>query len=159
VMPRNSTYVPVGAANASSSNPGLNPVLEAYGPEFGSVPIFFWSTTPFLLNSLDIGSGNTSHSFTVTGYLNDVAVWSVTEHTAPGPCVGATGACVATLTFDSGIPNYGLVTGIALTGFTGNGYFVDNINFSPVNNAPLPAALPLFAAGLGALGLLGRAGS
>jgi hypothetical protein len=150
-MPRNSTYV-AGAANASSSNPGLNPVLEAYGPEFGSVPIFFWSTTPFLLNSLDIGSGNTSHAFTVTGYLNDVAVWSVTEHTAPGPCVAATGACVAALTFDGSIPNYGLVIGIALAGFVGNGYFVDNINFSPV---PLPAALPFFATSLGALGLLG----
>ena len=115
VMPRNSTYVPTGGAYASSPNAGLNPLLEAYSFQFGGTyPIFWWSPTEFTLNSFDIGSGNTSHLFNVTGYVSGVAgpvaEWTTTGTTSGGPCVATTGACVKTITFDSSsIPNFGPV--------------------------------------------------
>jgi hypothetical protein len=166
VMPRNSTYVPTGGAYASSPNAGLNPLLEAFSPQIGGTyPIFWWSPTEFTLNSFDIGSGNTSHLFNVTGYVSGVAgpvaEWTTTGTTSGGPCVATTGACVKTITFDSSsIPNFGPVNAVAIgrvgTGMlTGNGYFIDNINFTPV---AVPA--PIVGAGLPGLilaigGLLG----
>jgi hypothetical protein len=149
VMPHNSTYVPAGGAYASSPNAGLNPLLEAFSPQIGGTyPIFWWSPTEFTLNSFDIGSGITSHSFTVTGYVGGVAEWTRTGTTSAGPCVAATGACVKTITFDSSsIPNFGPVNAVAFSGVTGNGYFIDNINFTPV-------AVPAPIAGAGLPGLI-----
>jgi hypothetical protein len=46
------------------------------------------------------------------------------------------------------------ITSLVLTGPT-NAFEVDNFAATPVSATPLPAALPLFATGLGALGLLG----
>ena len=149
VMPHNSTYVPAGGAYASSPNAGLNPLLEAFSPQIGGTyPIFWWSPTEFTLNSFDIGSGITSHSFTVTGYVGGVAEWTKTGTTSAGPCVATTGACVKTITFDSSsIPNFGPVNAVAFSGVTGNGYFIDNINFTPV-------AVPAPIAGAGLPGLI-----
>jgi hypothetical protein len=153
IMPRNSTYSPAGAADASSSNAGLNPLLEAYGPEFGgSYPIFWWSPTAFTLNSFDIGSGSTSHAFNVTGYLNGVMEWTTTGTTSAGPCVATTGACVKRISFNSSIPNFGAVNGVVVDALTFNGFLIDNINFTPV------AAVPGPIAGAGIPGLIAACG-
>jgi hypothetical protein len=48
-----------------------------------------------------------------------------------------------------------VVIGSNLTGTTGNNFVLDNFSFAASAATPRPAALPLFASGLGAFGLLG----
>jgi hypothetical protein len=51
----------------------------------------------------------------------------------------------------------GPFTVISLTGASGDKYIgLDNVNVTAVGATPLPAALPLFAGGLGVIGLLAR---
>ena len=75
-----------------------------------------------------------------------------------GGCYGTSlGVNDAYLTFSENasgvIAQTSAVLGSAMTGFTSTNYGASS--FSPVTITPLPAALPLFAGGLGALGLLG----
>jgi hypothetical protein len=60
--------------------------------------------------------------------------------------VATTGACVTTVTFDPSIAHYGAVTGVVISGLTNNGYFFDDINFTPI-------AVPGPIAGAGLPGL------
>jgi hypothetical protein len=137
-------FGPSGATPGTVSTP--NVAYNADGQE-----AIFSSTTPFNLNSAYLTSvWNDNLQVTITGKLNgvtkDVATFTLS-------------ATLATLeTFNFGDINevdlLVTVAGTPHSGYSGAGTQValDNLTISAV---PLPAALPLFATGLGTLGLLG----
>jgi hypothetical protein len=134
----------------------------AVGQDFGNPPpnVFCPGCGPgilevtggqFTFDSVDFGnpiSGAESLPYTITGFLNGFQVLS---QSATANLPANTFA-----TFDSVDPSRlldSLFISINTTS-TGDGN-VDNIVLGAATTVPLPAALPLFATGIGALGLLG----
>ena len=118
------------------------------------------TATQFALNSISLGNfdcspGVCSTSVTIKGFLNGQLV--ATQMVGiPGNVVGGNGSTAVGVS--------GSVMAFPLTGFgdvdtveilPGQNVYVNDITISAVAAVPLPAALPLFATGLGALGLLG----
>jgi hypothetical protein len=139
-LPANQTSI-YGTANFANANPQYTiPVTNPLTVTFSSPVTNFF---------LDVLNGNTVNvNFTVA----DNAGHSATFNLAPNLSSGAT---------TIGFPATGNVITItaALTGGGAWDFFIDNVHFNeplpPNLTTPLPAALPLFASSLGALGLLG----
>jgi hypothetical protein len=104
------------------------------------------SGTKYLL-SFDLGSSTTFG--TPSGIL---AVAGSTSGLFTSTLLGSNNWETETLPFTA----TSAFTVISLTGAFGDKYIgLDNVSVTAVETTPLPAALPLFASGLGALGLLG----
>ena len=143
------THVNMGTS-FGTTNQNPNPTLEANNSllagmqdTFTGPPMQFSSSTPFNLNSVYLGWG-AAGTETVTGYNGSQQAYQTTL-TLPGGALQG-----QTFTFDWA----------NLTLVTFSGVFDAALTNIEVNDpftvaTPLPAALPLFATGLGALGLLG----
>jgi hypothetical protein len=73
---------------------------------------------------------------------------------------GASQLITIPVTTNGGAEYWGFTDTTVFSSFTiadlsGDNFGIDGVSFNSVNTTPLPAALPLFATGLGALGLLG----
>ena len=124
----------------------------------------FWTTTTSSFSlpinpALNINA-LTSGNAVSTGFLDGAVVFVETE-TPSGRCCAELGpnswSLPIGLTFDEVVLSYTLLSSDASFGFDGGLWNTpfDGATFTAAPAVPLPAALPLFASGLGALGLLG----
>ncbi len=99
----------------------------------------------FLWGSPDLGGGSDDNKAIVHTTLGDHLVVGADVNFGNGNFVNFAASLAGEL-----------ITGLSLQGF---GYAFETTNYAatdpPVSQTPLPATLPFFAAGLGALGLLG----
>lgn len=138
-------------ADDGGSTDGVN---VAYNPS-GPLTLAFTNPTDFFTAAFTYNTG-----LTVTAYNSAMSVIG----TANGAC-GASGSGANYVGSGCGAPNEVIdiatagISEIVITGGSGNNFTIDDVNFQGAVNVgattPLPAALPLFASGLGALGLLG----
>ena len=127
----------------------------AYNPS-GPLTLNFINPTNFFTAAFTYNDG-----LTVTAFDFAMNVLG----TANGAC-GASGSGANYVGSGCGAPNeiIGISTAgiseIVVTGGSGNNFTIDDVNFEGAVNVgettPIPATLPLFASGLGALGLLAR---
>ncbi len=147
---------PAGAAcgHTGYTNGTVSAPNVAYDPSL-TRPSEFYSASPFTLESLYLTAAwNNDLNVAFTGKLNGVTKDTVSF------TVSTYGSTLETLDWAdinqvfiavSGGTNAGYYTGIPTNG--AREFALDNI---AIAQTPLPAALPLFVGGLGAMGLLGR---
>ena len=96
--------------------------------------------------SISSPSGSYSFNFDTTGFAYETNIgWAPRSFTFTATSTAELLAFISTTTGDSGNEAAPYAFGPAL----------DNVVITDLGQTPLPAALPLFAAGLGAMGLLG----
>lgn len=146
------TYTGAGTAFILPYLPGGNPFLPVSSPNYFAVGGTAWT--------LSFSSPLNSLSFTVpgTGNTSTMAAWSATAYSAANVQLGQVGNPSITF-FNSSAQTYTLIgPDIASlvfsenVGSAGNYLAFDDLTMS---QTPLPAALPLFASGLGVMGLFG----
>jgi hypothetical protein len=138
--------------SVSFTGSDIDPTVTIYGSGFGSEPAGTAVST--------LGYSPPDH-FTGSDYGNSLWIYDATGFRAGrnysaefdwiGLLVSSYTPTEIVFTFGSGYPSYGeFVQGNAFTAS------VDGVTYSgDVNYTPIPAALPLFATGLGGLGLFG----
>jgi hypothetical protein len=126
-----------------------NPVPSIFsGPLFGSPAtdsIEITDGSSFTFNQFDMAANNGNVTYTLTGMKG-----GLTQYTLTSTELANTAVFQTILNADSGIAIDALIISVTIAGTSTN---LDNLVFTPTT-VPLPAALPLFATGLGALGLL-----
>ena len=140
-------------ADDGGSTDGVN---VAYNPS-GPLTLIFTNPTDFFTAAFTYNDGLTVMAY---DFSNTVI------GTANGAC-GASGSGANYVGSGCGDPNETIdlsvagISKIVITGGSGDNFTIDDVNFEGAVNVgmsgttPLPATLPLFASGLGALGLLG----
>ena len=168
-----SDYVTFSATSFSGGAPPsytggtapVDPVTGAFTITFDPTQTYLNSTTGITLNSLNILLGSAlSFDYSPSAYTIGVTTFDAGELVVGGL---DSGACCVELTpttfndFYLQILNFASAPAFNQLGYTiaANGdYFYSAIGAGSVSSTPatpLPAALPLFASGLGALGLFG----
>ena len=114
-------------------------------------PLTVTFSSPITNFFLDVINGNTvAVDYTVADNLGNTATFLIAPNTSSG---------VQTIGFAATGTIVTIAAGPAVGGCCGFDFFIDNVHFNealpPGLTTPLPAALPLFASGLSALGLFG----
>jgi hypothetical protein len=141
-LPANETSI-YGTADFANSNPQYTTAVTN--------PLTVTFASPVQNFFLDVLNGNTvAVNYTVADNAGHSATFLVPPNLSSGSQLigfAATGTIVT------------ITAGPAVGGCCGWDFFIDNVSFNeplpPSLTTPLPGALPLFATGLGVLGLLG----
>jgi hypothetical protein len=105
----------------------------------------------FTFSALDAATFDANTVLTFSGTLHGATVFSVTDTVTPPQVFNTVSSGVSADIIDSLV----ITANIGATAANNNQLNIDNIVVTPTPATPLPATLPLFASGLGALGLLG----
>jgi hypothetical protein len=148
----------------------LNGPPNYFDPANGFVPSGYGNSAPNGPNNITIGSGiefgyqDGANTDTVDFGSTNVTLQDVDNSNSVAVTFVFTDSLFVGATLTAGADNFpdGVTAGISgqtltisMAGFTGPGTFDATFNFGPVSQTPLPAALPLFAGGLGLIGLIG----
>jgi hypothetical protein len=145
----------------------VDPVTGSFTITFDPTQTYLDSTTGITIGSLNISLGSTlSFDYSPSSYSAGGTTFAAGELVVGG---ASNGACCVTL--ESGNTDFylqilnfasdptfnqlGYVTADGSYFFSAIGASGGSVSVTPVSPTPLPAALPLFASGLGALGFLG----